>query len=162
MSGKLGRRRVRVLVALGGALILLGACGLLLQWTMHQVFDLLDSWDPKEEALRETRKLVEAASYWPTVPHSDTLPLCLRIDYDDSCWVTLNDGMVQSRGQYSMTVVYYGRESDPPSMRSGDEVTVRVDFARGQPVDVYLYQGCIDWCLFGDMGTPGVVEDDSP
>ena len=105
------------------------------------------SYDPQEAAIMRTRQYLEAAYAHPTSPEKEVVPSCGGLWSHGDCWTLLQNAVVQSSNQYTLTVVFYDWEAHVP-LRSGDDVIVRVDFVNTHSVLVYTYESCVDFCLY--------------
>jgi hypothetical protein len=123
----------------------LAICGFV-AWSLARAFITWVTYDPKEAALASVSQYLNAAYAYPTAHQHDTVPSCGGLWATEACWKTLQDAVIRSANQYTLTVAFYNWEGPYPGPRGGDEITVQVDFANGQRVLVYTYESCIDYC----------------
>jgi hypothetical protein len=149
----LQRHRMQLLKSWGVILIKLVICGLA-SWYAYCMCRGIKAWldyDPKEAAIVHTKLYLEAAYAHPTAPQEEAVEEAVVgcggvLAYDD-CWTLLQEVVVQSSNQYTLTVVFYDWEAGVP-LGSGDDVIVRVELANTRPVLVYTYEGCVDFCSY--------------
>jgi len=137
-------------------------CGLL-GWRLYREFEAWANYDPKEVAMRCTERYLQAAYAHPNAAEKDVLSSCGGAWSHGDCWSILQEAVVPSSNQYTMTVVYYNWEDDIP-WRGGDEITVQVDFANSRSVMVFTYEGCVDYCFYrpDDWTPPKSRKGDNP
>jgi len=133
---------MQLLKSWGAILIKPVVCGLA-SWYAYCMCRGIKAWldyDPKE-----------AAHTHPTAPQEkaveEAVVDCGGVLASDDCWTLLQEVVVQSSNQYTLTVVFYDWEAGVP-LGSGDDVIIRAEFANARPVPVYTYEGCVDFCLY--------------
>ncbi len=124
-------------------------CGLTSRYAF-QVFKGLDDWDhsdPKQMAVKQTKKLVDAIYLYPMKPNPQEDPLRPGEDWPRNCWEFLRQPAIESSNKYTLTATFYNWEDGGSFGASGaDVVEVQIDFANGSQVLVELYANRIIHC----------------